>query len=200
MLKCLNDWSVGMDDDQTGTGTEPAAPPPVAADDLLFIRTPEEFTSAFLAGWIVDARSGGLVRGRLHEEGHISMIQHAEPLGTFEFMGVMEGGEYILSTDATAAHFDRLMEINSDKTPCDTPLPEAPPGRVIDVSAEPHDKMLMIDRQFIINRVSTRRHLAELVALNDPHSYYRGQFFDDNVVAYLNDHPELGDGPPTSGG
>jgi len=201
MLTYLNDWSLGMDDDSTGARTAPAAPPPAGGDDdLLFIRTPEEFTSAFLAGWIVDARSGGLVRGRLHEEGHVPMIQHTGPLGAFEYMGVMEGGEYILSTDATATHFDRLVEINNDKTPCDTPLPDAPPGRVIDVSAEPHDKVLLIDRQFIINRVSTRKYLAELVALNAPHSYFRGQFFQDDVIDYLNTHPELGDGPPASAG
>ena len=117
-----------MDDEPIGAGADPASQE-TADSDKFFIRSPEEFTAAFLAGWIVDARSGGLVRGRLHEEGHVPMLQHAGPLGTFEYMGVMEGGEYILSTDATAAHFDRLNEINSDKTPCDTPLPAAPPGR-----------------------------------------------------------------------
>ncbi|PAM73197.1 hypothetical protein CEK00_04940 [Stenotrophomonas maltophilia] len=190
-----------MGDESIGGGTDPAEQQSAEGEaDTHFLRSPEEFTSAFLAGWIVDARSGGLVRGRLHEEGHVPMLQHVGPLGTFTYMGVMEGGEYILSADATVAHFDRLTEINNDKTPCDTPLPAAPPGRVIDASAEPHDKILIIERQYIINRNSTRRYLDELVALNEPHSYYRGQFFSDDVVSYLNDHPELGDGPPPDGG
>ncbi|HEL5401689.1 hypothetical protein IMCGPPIG_01866 [Stenotrophomonas maltophilia] len=189
-----------MNDESKGTDAGSASQTDADADrDTLFIRSPEDFTSDFLSGWIVDGRSGGLVRGRLHEEGHVSMIEHVGPLGTFEFRGVMEGGEYIMSTDATAAHFDRLVQINSDKTPCDIPLPDAPPGRVIDVAAEPHDKLLLIQRQFIINRVSTRRHLSELVALNASHTYYRGQFFSDDVVTYLNDHPELGDGPAVDG-
>ncbi|HHA2408880.1 TPA: hypothetical protein ACOD9W_004493, partial [Stenotrophomonas maltophilia] len=190
ILSNLNDRSIGMDGDSIdpGNGAAPQKNYP-DEEDMLFIRSPEEFTSLLLAGWIVDARSGGLVRGRLHEEGHIPMVQHVGPLGTFRFMGFMEGGEYILSTDATAAHRGRLIEINSDKAPCDTPLPEPPPGRVIDASAEPHDRVLLIEHQFIVNRVSTRRHLAELVALNAPHRYYRGQYLSDEVVDYLNSHP-----------
>lgn len=158
----------------------------------IIIWSPEDFATAFVNGWVVDGRSGGLVRGRSHEQGHIVMISPSSPLGRYELVGLMEGGEYLMSTDATAIHQERLKEINGDNTPCDTPLPAAPAGRVLDVTAEPHDKLLVIERQFIINCNSTRRHLDELLALNAPHVHNRGQFFTDAIVRHLGSHPELG--------
>ena len=77
----------------------------------------EQLASLILNGWLVDGRSGGLVRGRLHSEGHILMVQPSRTPGAYQFVGYMEGGEYLMSVGATATHFHRLEEINSDKTP-----------------------------------------------------------------------------------
>lgn len=158
------------------------------------IESPEHLAAALVNGWIIDARNGGLVRGRLHEEGHIVMIQPSSPLGTYEFVGVMEGGEYLMSVSATKLHCARLEEINADNGPCDTALPDAILGRVVDARAEPHDKLLIISHQFIVNRRSTRRHLSELIMLNEPFIECSGQFFQQEIIEYLESHPELGDG------
>ncbi|HED4877829.1 TPA: hypothetical protein R4K21_003662 [Stenotrophomonas maltophilia] len=183
-----------MTDQQSNNGESEVGPGgyPVLINDADMLAT------AVVNGWIIDARSGGLVKGRRHEKGHIVIVQPSSPLGVYELVGVMEGGEYLMSTGATAAHMARLVEINADRAACDSEIPEITPGRVIDARAEPHDKLLIVYKQFIINRESTKRHLQELIALNDPFLEYNGQFFGDTMVQYLLDHPELGDAGPQS--
>ena len=90
-----------------------------------------------------------------------------------------------MSTAATAIHFERLQKLNSDNAPVDHELAAALPGRVIDTHAEPHDKLLLIQRQFIINRNATLRHFDELVALNAPHAFYNGRIFTDEEIGYM---------------
>ncbi|HEL4111638.1 TPA: hypothetical protein UM343_001778 [Stenotrophomonas maltophilia] len=182
-----------MTDQQSNDSESEAGPGgyPILIDGADMLAT------AVVNGWIIDARSGGLVKGRRHEEGHIVIVQPSSPLGVYELVGVMEGGEYLMSTGATAAHMARLVEINEDRAACDSEIPEIIPGRVIDARAEPHDKLLIIYKQFIINRESTKRHLQELITLNAPFLEYTGQFFGDAMVQYLLAHPELGDAKPT---
>lgn len=168
-----------VDAAQTGPGGSP-----------IIIGSPEELAEAVVNGWILDARSGGIVRGRGHHQGHIVLISPSSPLGVYELSGLMEGDEYLMSVTATRTHYGRLVEINSDLGSCDHALPTIIPGRVIDARAEPHDKLLLIGRQFIINRRSTRRHLAELITLNSHYPECSGQFLPDETIAYL----ELGDG------
>lgn len=148
----------------------------------LLINSADYFAAAFVNGWILDGRGGGLVQGRLHSEGNIIMISPSSPLGSYEFVGHMEGGEYLLSVAATELHWERLTAINADKTPCNVELPNPPPGRTLFTHAEPHDKLLVIGRQFIVNRVSTRRCFAELVALNAAHAHFTGQFFTNAEI------------------
>ena len=155
----------------------------------LLIESPEVLAKFLVNGWIIDGRSGGLVRGRLHTEGHILMIQPTQVLGGYEFVGYMEGGEYLMSIDATATHFERLNEINTDKGEDEAKLPSSLPGRIIDTSAEPHDKLLLIYKQFIINRSSTSKHFEELVALNDPHPFYAGRIFTDEELTVIRSLP-----------
>ncbi|MBC3197022.1 MULTISPECIES: hypothetical protein [Pseudomonas] len=145
----------------------------------------DEFVRSFINGWIVDARDGGLIVGRTHEEGHILMFQGTDVLGEFEHMGFVEGGEYIMSTDATAHHYSRLEEINSDKSPCDAEIYVTASSQLINTRAEPHDKFLVIHKQFIINRNATKRHFDELERLNRPHRYHRGRILDDDVIAAI---------------
>jgi hypothetical protein len=149
------------------------------------INSPDYFAAAFVNGWIVDGRGGGLVQGRLHSEGNIVMISPTGPLGCYELVGHMEGGEYLMSMAATELHRDRLTAINADKSPCDVEIPDPPPGRTLFTHAEPHDKLLVISRQFIINRVSTRRCFAELVALNAAYGHFTGQFFTNADIEVL---------------
>lgn len=148
----------------------------------VFTLTPEQFISYFINGWIVDGRDGGLIVGRQHEDGHVLMFQATHESGSFEHMGFVEGGEYLMSTHATALHRERLEEINSDKSTCDLAINVTTESQLINTRAEPHDKFLIIERQFIINPNATKRHFAELEQLNNPHRYHRGQILSDEVI------------------
>ena len=150
--------------------------------DEKFTLDQETFLKCFINGWIVDARDGGLIVGRSHEEGHIVMLQGTSTLGEFEHMGFVEGGEYIMSTDATEAHYDRLKEINEDNGPCGDEISVSSDSQIINTRAEPHDKFLIIQSQYIININSTRRHFRELEDLNRSQRYYRGQVLPDDII------------------
>lgn len=154
-------------------------------DYPVFIESPETLARAFVNGWVVDGRDGGLVVGRRHSEGHIAMLQPTDKLGAYAFVGFMEGGEYLMSTDATAAHFERLKEINADRGPEETVEPPRHANNIIDTRAEPHDKLLVICKQFIINRNSTLRHFEELERMNNAYRYHRGQFFPDEYIVEM---------------
>ncbi|TLG92979.1 hypothetical protein FEM54_06045 [Pseudomonas edaphica] len=150
-----------------------------------FTLSQEDFARCFINGWIVDGRDGGLIVGRRHLEGHILMFQPAGELGEFEQFGFVEGGEYLMSKDATELHFDRLLEINSDKAPCDTEIVYSADSQIINTRAEPHDKFLIVHSQFIINREATKRHFKELQELNQPNRYYRGRVLTDETIELI---------------
>lgn len=154
-------------------------------DYPIFIDSPENFARAFVTGWIVDGRDGGLVVGRRHYEGHIAMLQPTGELGSYAFVGFMEGGEYLMSTGATAAHLERLKEINDDRGREGDEEPPRYANNIIDTRAEPHDKLLVVCAQFIINRISTTRHFEELERLNAPHRYHEAQFFPNEYIAAM---------------
>lgn len=124
------------------------------------------------AGWVVDARSGGLVLGRTHAEGDI-IIVHRITDGTDRFIvaAMMEDGEYILNVRASISEKARLDEINQLKgdTPSDITLATITPEcHIFNTHADPFDKLLWVDRgQFIVNAFATSKHFAELESLND---------------------------------
>lgn len=113
------------------------------------------------------------------------MLQPTDKLGAYAFIGFMEGGEYLMGTDATAAHLERLEEINCDRGPDGTDKHPRYANNIIDTRAEPHDKLLVVSKQFIINRRSTLRHFEELERLNAAYRYHRGQFFPDEAIAAM---------------
>ncbi len=147
-----------------------------------YVMSQDEFVRSFINGWIVDGRDGGLIVGRRHVEGHILMFQGTEQLGEFEHVGFVEGGEYLMSTEATELHFKRLEEINADKSPCESEITITTESQLINTRAEPHDKFLIIQRQFIININATKRNFAELEQLNRPHRYHRGRILSDEII------------------
>lgn len=126
----------------------------------------DSFYRLFVNGWVVDGRAGGLITGRTHETGHILMyVPSGDPV-IFSQCGVVAGGEFIASTWATELHFERLQEINSDKSPCDRAIRVTSESRTINTRAEPHDKLLIVYKQYIINAEATKRHFEELETLN----------------------------------
>ncbi|WP_122347694.1 hypothetical protein [Pseudomonas coronafaciens] len=146
----------------------------------------DDFLRAFVNGWVVDGRAGGLIRGRLHSEGHVVMLQPSSTtLGEYELLGLVEGGEYVMSPDASEAHYHRIEEINSDMTP----HPAAPgrkSERTLDVRAEPHDKFLIIQKgQWIVNIQATNRHFEELDALNNSFGFCSGRVLTDAQISEL---------------
>lgn len=142
----------------------------------------EFFHRLFINGWIVDARAGGLIVGRGHDEGHILMFSPAAELGEFSLVGFVEGGEFIMGTEATAAHFDELDQLNRDNSPSDS-LPFLDrSSRIINTCAEPHDKFLIVRNQFIINRNATNRHFSTLQRLNNLYPSHSGRVLNDEEI------------------
>lgn len=146
----------------------------------------DDFLRAFVNGWVVDGRAGGLIDGRLHEEGHIVMLQpSSEVLGEYVMLGLVEGGEYIICPEASSAYTNRLFEINSDNAP-HPPEADRKPSRIIHTRAEPHDKFLIIQKgQWIINIESTNRHFDELERINSQHNFHHGRVLTDEIIDAL---------------
>lgn len=167
------------------TTRQPRVPEMDDADDLVLVETPEEFARLFVSGWVVDGRDGGLVVGRRHSEGHIVMLQGTATPGRFALVGLMEGGEYLMSPEATANHLARLHEINSDNAPCDLSPQLTSDSRILNTRAEPHDKFLIVQEQFIVNINSTRRHFAELEELNGRYRFHYGRVLTDEEIAAM---------------
>lgn len=121
------------------------------------------------AGWIVDARGGGLVVGRSHAEGNIYMIQQLTD-GRFIIKGHMEGGEYIVNADAYFTNRERLERLNefSDEHEDMSSTFISPSSRILNTHAQPYDKMLWIDTrgQFIANKRATAKHFHEIEEIN----------------------------------
>lgn len=131
--------------------------------------TKEEIEKLFQERWIVDARNGGLVIGRKHNEGGIEMLRQLYPDNIYSSCGVMEGGEYILCHEASLKHKERIDEINAYKLYGDgVDLFDVCKCNIILTKHEPCDKYLLTDHQgqFIVNKRSTSRFLRELDCIN----------------------------------
>lgn len=154
--------------------------------DAMYSWSADDFLQAFVNGWVVDGRAGGLIEGRLHEEGHIVMLQPSiETLGEFELLGLIEGGEYVMSPKASSAYMQRINDINSDTSPC-SPSPNRRPSRIIHARAEPHDKFLIIQKgQWIVNIQATNRHFEELDQMNNEFNFCNGRILTEAQIDEL---------------
>lgn len=145
----------------------------------------EMFLRAFINGWVVDGRAGGLITGRSHANGHIVMLQPAAELGEYEMLGLIEGGEYVLCQEASYAYYQRIEEINLDNREC-AAVDGRTPSRIIHTSAEPHDKFLIIQKgQWIVNINSTNRHFDELDRINSEYNHFSGRVLNDEEIDAL---------------
>ncbi|ATH99544.1 hypothetical protein [Alcaligenes faecalis] len=145
----------------------------------------DTFYQLFINGWVVDGRAGGLIIGRTHETGHIIMITPNGDPAMFETTGLVAGGEYIMSTQASETHFQRLQEINADQSPCDEEISVSLESRIINTRAEPHDKMLIVLNQFIINAEATKRHFDELEHINSLCPTSNGILFTEEQARFI---------------
>lgn len=123
----------------------------------------------FHEGVVVDGRRGGLVVGRSHAAGNIYMLQQVEP-DRYIIPANIEGGEYLVTHVAFTKYEKRFHEINSwqEETPSISSIPVSGSTRVINTSAEPSDKFILMDYrgQFVVNKYATNRFFHEIEKLN----------------------------------
>jgi hypothetical protein len=126
----------------------------------------EQFFVELEQGRILDARQGGLVIGRAGAEDDIPMYRHFGK-GIFEVVGLMQGGEFIVSKFATEKHRERLEEINQEKgeSPGNLTIKYSPVTSSINTNL-PQWGGLWISYQFVVNRFATAKWLDELEWLN----------------------------------
>jgi hypothetical protein len=115
----------------------------------------------------MDARFGGLVLGREGPEDDIPLLQHRGS-GVFAVVGEMQGGEYILSAEATKLYMSRITEINSENGVPPPSLQCSSQSTVIDTNLMPPHGGLWVayGGQFIVNRFATAKYFDELEKLN----------------------------------
>lgn len=136
------------------------------------------FTDFFLMlerGEIANACMGGLVVGRDDDKDDIPMFRYMDN-GLFKFVGLMQGGEFLMSTRASTKNLARLEEINAEQGAW------SPMGQMALTSASaiintnlisPTVCLWIQPGQFIVNRFATTRYLSELERMNmesDSHS------------------------------
>lgn len=127
----------------------------------------EDFFIELEQGRMLDARPGGLVIGRPGLDDDIPMYPHFGK-GIFEVVGLMQGGEFIVSKFATEQHRSRLEEINQEKgdSLVDLTLKYSPVASIINTNLLPEWGGLWISYQFVVNRFATAKWLDELEWLN----------------------------------
>lgn len=131
-----------------------------------FIST-QTFSSLFNVGLIADARCGGLVIGRSHNQGHIPLIRVADE--GYEVFANMEGLEFIVNADASIKFADELLNINSQKGALpfgNFDFKETLP-RIIDARAQTTKMVLTDGSQMIVNRLATQRNIERLIEINE---------------------------------
>lgn len=136
---------------------------PGCATDAPHRVTFEEFFIELEQGRMLDARHGGLVIGRDGPDDDIPMYRHFGK-GIFEVVGLMQGGEFIVSKRATDKHREWLEEINQEKgvPPAALALTHSPVSSVINTNLLPEWGGLWISHQFVVNRFATAKWLDEL--------------------------------------
>lgn len=144
-------------------------------DQMLWNMDIGEFFNRLFQRQLADARQGGLILGRNGPEDDIPLFD-MRAKNVASLIGLMQGMEFIASTEATAKHYERLEQINTDKGDAEElnaiHLPMT--GNVIDTNQfKPIDDIypyagLWVTQQFIINRYATKKHFEELVHLNTP--------------------------------
>lgn len=136
---------------------------PACSADAPHRLTFEEFFVELEQGRMLDARLGGLVIGRSGPDDDIPMYRHFGK-GIFEVVGLMQGGEFIVSKRATDKHRDWLEAINQEKgeLPAALMLEHSPVTSVINTNLLPEWGGLWISYQFVVNRFATAKWLDEL--------------------------------------
>lgn len=128
-------------------------------------------------GGFIDSSPGGLVIGKTHAEGGITMVRPNKDGKTIDVVGEMEHGEFIMSAEATKMYKDRLYEINSD-TNFDGLINIDSIRRLKNILFTGKTFATIVfasGEQFIINHKSTAKYIDELERLNEKAKYLISQ-------------------------
>ncbi|NSX90363.1 hypothetical protein [Agrobacterium tumefaciens] len=116
---------------------------------------------------MMDARYGGLVLGRSDKEDDIPMYicRHG---GVYTLVGMMQGGEYIMSRAATSKHGAILEQFNSEQGEVgEINFPLTSKSSVINTNfMPPLGGIWITEGQFIVNRYATKIHFDKLEVMN----------------------------------
>ena len=128
----------------------------------------EKFQLLANNGQVTDARKGGLVLGKSHEQGGIYILIKNDS-GGYSVEGEMEGWEYVLSREATKRNSYRIKEINESNELDHSKFKEynIPLGiTILDLRGKIFQLLYFEKGQSIINKMSSKYSLQELEEIN----------------------------------
>lgn len=116
---------------------------------------------------VMDARYGGLVLGRDDDEDDIPMYVCRDG-GIYHLVGLMQGGEYLMSRAATHRYGSTLQALNAEKGKVGShAVSLTAMSSVINTNFMPKFGGLWIQEpQFIVNRYATMKHFEALERMN----------------------------------
>ncbi|MDR1718448.1 MAG: hypothetical protein LBS20_21635 [Prevotella sp.] len=127
----------------------------------------EDFENLSNQDFIVDAREGGLIIGRSHDEGNIYVIIPVKD--GYNYVHPVEGGEYIVNHISSMKHWDRIRFINSHKaSDCTIHIDILRKTPLLVTQGRIADKLLLIHQegQYVVNKRAACLFLEELNAIN----------------------------------
>ena len=129
----------------------------------------KEFHKLNELGLIIDGMKGGLVLGYSHQKGGVHMIRQKTEI-TFEYVGEMEGWEYLSHFKTASKYGKELVEINEKRKPISKyirttfKIPET--CKIIDTTEKEIAFILVAkEPQFIVNRFATKKYIKEIIEL-----------------------------------
>jgi hypothetical protein len=129
--------------------------------------TKEEFYGLLINGFALDARLGGYIVGRSHEEGGIKCFTEINE--QFELIAEIEGGEYIINGGCAEEFEEQLRALNSTYDP--QPNPEEAlclsQYSVVYNTSGTQEKILWVSGGgFILNKYATQKYFNIVEKMN----------------------------------
>lgn len=165
-----NDWDMFFN--QVCTGLHPisdkANENPIWLHGTDFYISKQFYNLVRTKGLLIDGSAGGLVFGPSHANGGIQLL--VKDNYGFRIGGEMEGGEYLINSVSLKKYDDRIVQINSNTMPNNTPDSKFNypiPNNITTIKPKFNQIIeFSFSGQFIINRAATKQHLQELEDIN----------------------------------
>jgi hypothetical protein len=131
------------------------------------ILTKEEFIGLLIEGYAIDARLGGYVVGRSHEEGGIKCFIETDQ--GFELIAEIEGGEYIINGGGASEFENELASLNAlydADSSQEIPLPISEHTTVYNTKATQEKLLWVSGGGFIMNKYATHKYFQIIEKIN----------------------------------